>query len=164
MRLARPLLLGLSSAVAALALAACSSASSGWTYAPPPPSTAAPSVSASAVAPSQAASSAPAVSPGESSSGGATGTVVKIAAQNIQFDQTELTAPANQAFTLEFTNNDAGVPHNVAIKDASGAEVFKGEIFNGTDKRDYAVPALQPGTYTFVCTVHPNMTGTLTVK
>ena len=28
----------------------------------------------------------------------------------------------------------------------------------------YAVPPLKAGTYTFVCTVHPNMTGTLTVQ
>ena len=28
----------------------------------------------------------------------------------------------------------------------------------------YAVPALAAGTYPFVCTVHPNMTGTLTVQ
>jgi len=26
------------------------------------------------------------------------------------------------------------------------------------------VPALPAGTYAFVCSVHPNMTGTLTVK
>jgi plastocyanin len=26
------------------------------------------------------------------------------------------------------------------------------------------VPALPAGTYSFVCSVHPNMTGTLTVK
>ena len=28
----------------------------------------------------------------------------------------------------------------------------------------YSVPALAAGTYTFICIVHPNMTGTLTVK
>jgi plastocyanin len=28
----------------------------------------------------------------------------------------------------------------------------------------YDVPALPAGTYTFICIVHPNMTGTLTVK
>ena len=73
-------------------------------------------------------------------------------------------APASQPFQIKFTNNDAGTPHNVAIKDGSGTEVFKGEIFPGVDTRTYSVPALPAGTYTFVCSVHPNMTGTLTVK
>ncbi|MFM2194015.1 MAG: Cupredoxin-like domain, partial [Chloroflexota bacterium] len=30
--------------------------------------------------------------------------------------------------------------------------------------RTYNVPALDAGTYAFICTVHPNMAGTLTVK
>ena len=57
-----------------------------------------------------------------------------------------------------------GVPHNVQVKDASGASVFKGEIFNGVAAKDYQVNALQAGTYSFVCDVHPNMTGTLTAS
>ncbi len=54
-------------------------------------------------------------------------------------------------------------PHNVAIKDPSGTEVFKGDIITGPAQADYQVPALPPGTYQFVCSVHPNMTGTLKV-
>ena len=50
------------------------------------------------------------------------------------------------------------------IHDASEAEVFKGEIFNGPAKKDYQVPALKAGSYPFTCSVHPNMTGTLTVQ
>ena len=46
----------------------------------------------------------------------------------------------------------------------TGAVVFEGEIFSGTDSRTYDVPALQAGTYAFACSVHPNMVGTLTVK
>ena len=65
---------------------------------------------------------------------------------------------------ISFDNEDAGTPHNVAIKDPSGAEVFKGDIFNGVETRDYQVPALSAGAYTFACSVHPNMTGTLTVQ
>ena len=59
-----------------------------------------------------------------------------------------------------------GTPHNVSIhKDSpTGPEVFKGEIFPGVAEKVYAVPALQAGTYGFACTVHPNMTGTLTVQ
>ncbi len=114
---------------------------------------------APSAAPSGAASAAPGGSPGQS-------VTLKISAQNTAFDVSALEAPANTPFTIEFTNNDAGIPHNVAIhKDSpTGAEVFKGEIFNGVGTRTYQVPALPAGTYGFVCSVHPNMTGTLTVK
>ncbi len=50
-----------------------------------------------------------------------------------------------------------GQPHRVR---RSG----QGEIFNGVETRTYDVPALPAGTYGFVCTVHPNMTGTLTAR
>ena len=105
--------------------------------------------------------------PAPAASGGApTGTVLQLAAHNVQYDQASLQATAGQAFTIKFTNNDAGVPHNVSIHQGSptGPEVFRGEIFPGVDVRSYAVPALPAGAYAFVCSVHPNMNGTLTVK
>ena len=87
-------------------------------------------------------------------------------AKNVAFEQTTLTAPANKPFKIDFDNEDAGTPHNVAIHEgsASGKEVFKGEIFPGVAKKTYDVPALAAGSYAFVCSVHPNMTGTLTVQ
>ena len=99
-------------------------------------------------------------------SGEAAGPVLQISALNVLFEQAELTAPADQPFQIEFDNKDAGVPHNVAIHRDSptGEEVFKGEIFNGPEKRTYDVPPLPAGPYAFVCTVHPTMTGTLTVE
>ena len=54
--------------------------------------------------------------------------------------------------------------HNVEIKDGSGKDVFKGDLVTGVTTTTYTVPALTAGAYTFNCTVHPNMTGTLTVK
>ncbi|HEY6014250.1 MAG TPA: cupredoxin domain-containing protein, partial [Candidatus Limnocylindrales bacterium] len=83
---------------------------------------------------------------------------------NIAFTTTDVTAPADTPFVIEFQNQDAGVPHNVDIKDAGGTSVFKGEIFAGVATKNYEVPALKAGTYSFICDVHPNMTGTLTVK
>jgi cytochrome c oxidase subunit 2 len=103
--------------------------------------------------------------PGASQAPGASVTLT-LAAQGIAYDTATLEAPADTPFRIAFTNNDAGIPHNVAIHRDSptGPEVWKGEIFSGVDTRTYDVPALPAGTYGFVCTVHPNMTGTLTVK
>ncbi len=107
------------------------------------------------------AASTPAPAP--SASGGAPEQTVEISAQNIAFAQATLAAPAGQPFVLKFTNNDPGVTHNVAITDSTGAQIFRGEIFPGPDSRQYPIPALAAGTYTFACSVHPQMTGTLTV-
>ena len=54
-----------------------------------------------------------------------------VAAKDIQFVDTSFSAPAGKPFGLEFDNQDAGVPHNIDIKDQSGTSVFKGEIFPG---------------------------------
>jgi cytochrome c oxidase subunit 2 len=103
--------------------------------------------------------------PAPQPSGGAGGPVVEAAAKNVAFTTTALTGPADKPFTIHFKNEDApGVPHNIQIKDASGASVFKGAIIDGGKDANYAVPALKAGTYPFACTVHPNMTGTLTVQ
>ena len=174
---ARPLRPMAAAAALALIVAACSSAAGGapsFTYAPvqsastmpgmdmsPPASAPATSTGpvASAPAASEPASAAP--PPGSPVANGAT---VHIAAQNIEFDTNHLDAPAGQAFTLEFDNNDPGIPHNVEIKDASGASRFKGQIITGPMKGLYQIPALGAGNYMFTCDVHPNMTGTVTVK
>jgi plastocyanin len=165
---------------------------SGWrdpAFAPAPGSTpvpncwkdafASPAASgAASAAPSAGASGAPSAAPSgavapsgspagsPAASGGAAATVLELTASGVAFDKTDLAAPAGVAFQIKFTNNDAGIPHNVAIhKDSpTGAIVWQGEIFSGTDSRTYDVPALPAGTYGFSCVVHPNMTGTLTVK
>jgi mono/diheme cytochrome c family protein/plastocyanin len=101
----------------------------------------------------------PAVTPGPDSP------VVEISASSSSaFDQSSVTAPADQAFVIHFANNESGVPHNVEVKDPSGATVVRGDIITGPAEADYAVPALAAGDYPFVCSVHPNMTGTLTAE
>lgn len=143
-------LLAVLSAVLSGALTvACTTANPGWTYRPAPSTTPAPSIEASAV-------------PSPSTASG----TVAITAQNIAFEPTTVTVPAGKAFQIAFTNNDAGVPHNLAIHqgDAGGAEVLKGEIFPGVATKTYDVPALDAGTYAFVCSVHPDMVGTMTAQ
>ncbi|HEX6845058.1 MAG TPA: cupredoxin domain-containing protein [Actinomycetota bacterium] len=87
-----------------------------------------------------------------------------IVALNVAFDLNCLVAPAGEPFEINFDNQDAGIPHNVAIyTDSSAAtSLFVGETFNGVDQRAYAVDPLDAGTYFFRCDVHPTtMTGTL---
>ena len=107
-------------------------------------------------APSAGASGAPA-------SQAPSGAMVNETALNIAFGTGELKAPADAAFTVNFDNQDAGIPHNIAIKDASGATIFTGDLITGPKQIAYSVKALAAGEYTFICSVHPNMTGTLKV-
>jgi plastocyanin len=163
MRLARPLALRV---VLTVILAACAAASTpGWTFSPTPTPTVAPSAApgASSAPATPAPSGAPTAAP---SGGGGAVVQVTLTASGIAYDKASLEVPANTPFQIVFTNNDAGIPHNVSIhKDSpTGPEVWKGDIFNGVETRTYDVPALPAGTYGFVCSVHPNMTGTLTAK
>jgi len=88
-----------------------------------------------------------------------------ISAKGIKFDTSTLVVPAGRPFDLVFNNNDAGVPHNVAIADSSalGTILFAGDKVTGVTSVTYHVPALQPGSYYFLCQVHPNMNGTVQV-
>jgi plastocyanin len=91
---------------------------------------------------------------------------VTIVAIGVQYTTTTASAPAGKPFTIAFDNQDAGIPHNVSIHagGAGGQQVFLGKIVTGPIIEVYDVPALAAGTYTYVCSVHANMTGTLTVK
>ena len=106
--------------------------------------------------------------PGASASPAATlppGTFA-IVAKNVAYDVKTLSVPANQPFHIRFTNNDAGVDHDVDIRDTSGNTVEDKPHTPGGQVATYDYTGLPPGTYTFICSVHPieAMTGTLTVK
>lgn len=79
-----------------------------------------------------------------------------------------LAAPAGEAFTIEFSNDDQGVPHNVAIyrTDAATEDFFVGEVFQGVDTMTYEPGAIDDtGQFFFRCDVHPTtMTGTFVVQ
>jgi len=113
-----------------------------------------------------ATSGMPGGSPGASASASVPAADITVTAQNIAFDVADISAPAGKPFTIAFVNNDPGVPHNISIHRDSptGDVVWKGEVFNGVATKVYQVPALAAGTYGFACSVHSNMTGTLTVK
>jgi plastocyanin len=136
----------------------------GWvdpTYKPPPGATPFPACWSDAFA---TPSGSPGASGSPAASADANATHVKVTAMGIAFTTPDITAPAGKAFVIDFDNEDAGTPHNIQIKDSTGAVKFTGATFNGVATKPYDVPALDAGSYPFQCTVHPTMTGTLTVK
>jgi plastocyanin len=95
------------------------------------------------------------------------GTKVKITAHLIKFDTDCLAAPADTVFTITFTNEDAGIPHNIHIftadpsTDPNAQTLFDGDLVPGPGKTNFDVSAIPAGTYFFHCDVHPTeMTGT----
>jgi hypothetical protein len=109
--------------------------------------------------PGPGGSGEPAASPGAGGEGGPV-----IHAKDVAFVQTSFSAPADQPFQITFVNEDKGIPHNIEIKDEAGLSVFEGKQFPGVETMVYDVPPLGAGSYSFVCTVHPTMTGSATIQ
>jgi plastocyanin len=114
-------------------------------------------VLAAACSPAAAAPSEPAGSP-------AAGTL-QISAKDLKFSTDQLTAPAGKPFAIQFDNQEPA-PHNVSIyrDEALSDTVFVQDPFGGPATQTYAIPALEAGSYVFVCDVHKEMRGTLTAE
>jgi plastocyanin len=78
-----------------------------------------------------------------------------VAMKDIKFDPEALSATVGQ--TIEWTNEDT-VDHNVT---ATEGEEFKSKAFGKGGTFSYTLD--KPGKVTYVCTLHPGMTGTITV-
>jgi plastocyanin len=91
-----------------------------------------------------------------------------VTASGLAFDTNEIDLAAGKETTLTFDNQDAGVPHNIAIYPSASdispdKALFQGEVVTGPTKATYTIPALDAGTYYFHCDVHPTMNGTVVV-
>lgn len=93
-----------------------------------------------------------------------------VGAASAGFDPVCLATVADKPFTIEFDNQDAGVPHNVVLYDGADATapiLSKGEAdaLTGPATESYAIDPLKPGSYFFNCFFHPTtMVGALIVK
>lgn len=96
----------------------------------------------------------------------AAGTSLSLTAHDLAYSTGCLAVRANTAFSITFTNNDAGVGHNVAIH--TGNErysvpapwLFMGERVVGPATVTYRVGGLPAGHYVFLCDYHHDqMTG-----
>jgi plastocyanin len=86
---------------------------------------------------------------------------LELVAEGNKFDRDSLTVGAGSPFAIVFENRDSA-PHNVSIR--GGEVAVTTEVFGGPDQRTYIYPSLPAGSYTFICDVHPEMTGTLTAS
>jgi plastocyanin len=109
---------------------------------------------------STAPASSPATSPGDAGP-----TPITIVAEGIAFLPASMRAPAGSELQVTFENRDAGVPHNVALYGdaAFSTKLFESEVKAGPVTDRFEIPGLIAGSYQFTCTVHPNMTATLTI-
>ena len=76
-------------------------------------------------------------------------------------------APADTPFKIDFDNQDPAIPHNVEIHEGSADRTrasSRARSSRGPPRGPTTSRRCQAGTYAFICTVHPNMTGTLTVE
>lgn len=90
--------------------------------------------------------------------GGSGGKVLKVEAADFQFEPAELSAPAGEQVTVEFTNSD-DAPHTFTVDDL---ECDTGSVDSGQSAElSFTMPDAETG---WICTIHPDMTGTLTPK
>lgn len=88
-----------------------------------------------------------------------------LTAVDVAFETQELTARAGEAFGVRFVN-DGALEHDMDIRPAAGQPVLVNNPTILTGETEYVIPALEPGTYNFFCSVHDiaAMNGTLTVE
>jgi plastocyanin len=97
---------------------------------------------------------APPATTEEPSGGAAAGDVVEIKMKDIKFDPADATVKVGQ--TVKWVNEDS-VDHDAVADNGE----FKSELFG--EGKSFETKLDKPGTVPYVCTVHPNMKGTLTV-
>jgi plastocyanin len=84
---------------------------------------------------------------------------VTLVAKDIRWDTDCLRAEPGP-LTIEVDNQDEGVNHNVHLPDAPGSPAT--ELEPGLVTQELEV-TLDAGEYEYICDLHPNMVGTLTV-
>jgi plastocyanin len=80
-----------------------------------------------------------------------------LTAKDLELQPAEVTAPAGSDIVLTFDNEDAGVPHGLALYRDAAHTVTLGtaEVIVGPAHQVFQIAALAPGRYQFSCVVHP---------
>ena len=97
-------------------------------------------------------------------------TSIELIVTRTAFEEETITAAAGQEFTVNFINDDALAPHNIMFFTEEGGELLSEDsatavvVASGAaEEITFVAPA--PGTYFFICTIHPTeMTGDFITK
>jgi plastocyanin len=84
----------------------------------------------------------------------------EIVIQNFAFLPATLTVAPGTAVTWDNRDEE---PHNIVnVPPAGQQRAFRSQAVDGGDK--YSFVFSQPGTYSYICSIHPHMQGTIVVK
>jgi plastocyanin len=92
--------------------------------------------------------------------------ILTLTAASTAFDAACLALPAGEATTVKLVNNDSE-PHDLAIYTDSSRSTqlwAADQIADPGETVEYEVPALEAGTFYFLCTIHPGMNGSVVVE
>jgi plastocyanin len=114
-----------------------------------------------------ASGGAPGATPGAPSGPVAPPGALTLVAKGFAFDTHELEAKTGAPIAIFLRNDDpAGTPHDVELQSSDGTKLKSVPPTDGGKSMVYEYDALQPGSYVFICSIHPvdAMKGTLTVE
>jgi len=142
--------LGALAIAASIGIAACSPSGASTRNSAAPPST---NMAADPMNMAQAPAATPAPSPAAPSATTPAPAGAKVSITNFKFDPAVLTVKAGT--TVVWTNNDV-VAHTVTFTDVANSPVLgRGDTFSRTFSA--------AGTYSYICSIHPFMHGTVVV-
>lgn len=81
----------------------------------------------------------------------------------LKFDPLTFTVAANQALQIIFVNKST-LPHNLAFEDAAIPEKTAAQVAANGGSETITITTPGPGTYRYVCTIHPGMVGDMIVE
>ncbi len=97
--------------------------------------------------------------------GGAASSQITVVATDNKFDKTALTVPAGKEVTITFENKGSAIHnwHVGGVKGKDGKDITT-QLIPGGKTETVSFTIDNPGTYDYMCDVHPEMRGKLTVQ
>jgi plastocyanin len=83
------------------------------------------------------------------------GEVSDVSIENFLFGPSDLTVSVGE--TIRWTNKESGIPHDTTADEG----LWESETLRPGDQFEFTFT--EPGTYTYFCSIHPNMRATITV-